>query len=70
MGTGVKFTQKEIKSTPGPGHYKRTEGILSETYHNVGRNNLSNDLTPIFGDSQSHSRDVQKSIDLIGPQSH
>ena len=29
LGTDKKVTQKDINLTPGPGHYYKTDGILS-----------------------------------------
>lgn len=62
MGTGVKVTQKEIAVTPGPGYYTKTNGMQSETFHSVGRHNLSRDLAPVFSDSRSDLKVTQRSL--------
>ena len=63
MGTDIKTTAKEIKFTPGPGHYDRIDEQYSRTHHHTTKNGTqpSPNFTAIA--MKQAQRSVNKSLD-------
>ena len=53
MGTDVKSTAKDIKLTPGPGHYYRVDEQYPRTFHHATRHGTQ--ASPVFSDKHQLS---------------
>ena len=59
LGTDVKSTAKDIKLTPGPGHYYRVDEQYPRTFHHATKNGTQ--ASPVFSDEKK-KRSLKKGL--------